>query len=277
MRELFEKHTGKSVDKWSAYVYNYDKLLLPYLNRPVNILEIGISNGGSLDIWAEIFQDGNVVGVDIDEKCRGLVYDNPRISVVIGDVKDPETKRAVTDICDTYDIIIDDGSHITSDVIKTFAGYYPLLGIDSLYIMEDLHTSYWTEFGGGLRIPLTSMAFIKHLADIPNYEHWRLNISRREYLKYYERFHEIEFVESELATIHSVSISNSMVVIERRSSDHNDLGKRIVRGEEETVHENAHMSDGTDISFLPVTTQDDWQYEPLEMALRINQLSKEKE
>ena len=275
MRELFEKHTGKAVDKWSSYIDIYDKLLQPYLNRPVNILEIGISNGGSLDIWTEIFQEGKVVGIDIDEKCGELVYDNPRISVVIGDVNDPATKKAVEDT--TYDIIIDDGSHATSDVIKTFANYYPLLGDNSLYIVEDLHSSYWMEFGGGLRQPLTSMAFIKQLADMPNYEHWRLNLSRKEYLKYYEKVYEIEFVESELATIHSVSSMNSMAVIERCASDRNVLGKRIVRGEGITVWENAHMSDGTEASILQVTTHDDWQYDPVEMAIRINQLSEEKE
>jgi hypothetical protein len=158
-------------------------------------------------------------------------------------------------------------------VIKTFADYFPLLGNNSLYIAEDLHTSYWTNFGGGLRIPMTSMGFFKQLCDIVNYEHWRLGIPRRYYLRYYESLIQQEFDEAELATIHSVLFHNSMVVIERCNSERNELGPRVIRGAEETVVENMSIIDGTDISLLDVTVNDDWQYEPIEMAKRINQLN----
>lgn len=274
IRELFENHSGHVVDKWSSYIDYYESLFEKYGNSPVHILEIGIANGGSLELWGEIFkhQDTIIVGVDIDEKCGELTFDDERIHVVIGDVNLPETKASVEELCNCYDIIVEDGSHLCSDVIKTFANYFPLLGANSIYIAEDLHTSYWLGFGGKLRHPLTSMSFFKRLADIPNYEHWRNGMKRADYLKYFSAFYKIDFPENELATIHSVSFRNSMAIVERKSILHNNLGVRIVRGDVQSVSENAKLSDLTNISILPESIEDDWYYDPFELIIRMNQL-----
>ena len=40
------------------------------MDQPINLLEIGVRNGGSLELWAEYFNKAvNIVGCDIDEAC----------------------------------------------------------------------------------------------------------------------------------------------------------------------------------------------------------------
>lgn len=46
-----------------------------------------------------------------------------------------------------YDIIIDDGSHMVRHVIASFEALFPYLRRGGLYIIEDLHTSYWKRYG----------------------------------------------------------------------------------------------------------------------------------
>ncbi len=49
------EHNGKVSDKWELYVNEYDRIFSPYRDRPLNLLEIGIQNGGSLEIWPTYF------------------------------------------------------------------------------------------------------------------------------------------------------------------------------------------------------------------------------
>lgn len=55
LQQLYQEHHGKVSDKWSLYLAEYDRLLSPYRERAVNLLEIGIQNGGSLEIWTRFF------------------------------------------------------------------------------------------------------------------------------------------------------------------------------------------------------------------------------
>ena len=113
-------------------------------------LEIGIQNGGSLEIYSEYFTNPEIiVGCDIDPRCRLLQY-APGIKVVIGDCAADETRSKITAISSSFDLIIDDGSHISDDVIVAFLKYFPFVKPGGVYVIEDLHTSYWQRWQGGL-------------------------------------------------------------------------------------------------------------------------------
>lgn len=271
--ELARGHKGKVLDKWLSYLETYDSIFAPYQDRQVNILEIGIANGGSLDLWADYFPNAvHIVGCDINPECKSLTYDDKRISVVIGDANSSEALEQISSIANKFDIIIDDGSHINSEVIQSFSLYFPMLNYDGLYIAEDLHTSYWDGWGGGLHTPLSSMSFFKRLADMPNFEHWRISRTRKDYLRYYEQGFVIQFSEENLATIHSVSFSNSMAIIKAKRQERNKLGHRVVRGEDEHILSQCLMFDGTGVNLVPAEAVDDWKYDPFAMIQRINQL-----
>ena len=71
IKEIHIQKTGKVSDKWSSYLDYYDTVFFSRKNESINLLEIGVQNGGSLETWAEYFKNAkNIIGCDIDEKCK---------------------------------------------------------------------------------------------------------------------------------------------------------------------------------------------------------------
>ena len=178
LKDLYRDHSGKVSDKWSLYLDLYDEKLNNYRLLPIKLFEIGILNGGSLEIFAEYFTKAKLIlGCDIDTKCEQLKYKNSNIKLIIGDANKQEIKDKITKYS-KFDIIIDDGSHNSIDVVSSFSNYFNHLEEGGLYIIEDLHCSYWQEHGGGLFYPISSINFFKKLIDILNYEHWGVEKKR---------------------------------------------------------------------------------------------------
>jgi glycosyltransferase involved in cell wall biosynthesis len=235
--ELYQEHHGKSSDKWSIYLSSYHDILSSLKPNQVSFLEIGVQNGGSLDIWNKYFPDAKcIIGCDIDENCANLVYEEEKIKVVIGNSSTVEIKEKIKAIASSLTVAIDDGSHDSSDIIKSFLLYFPLIEDGGYYIIEDLHCSYWQSFEGGLYDPYSSMAFLKKLADIPNHEHWGIQKSERDYLKpFYQHYRCEDFDSVDYTQIHSVQFINSLCIIKKKTSKENILGPRFITGEEEAI------------------------------------------
>jgi SAM-dependent methyltransferase len=169
---LLEK-SDKLTDKWEQYLSIYEVELAPYVceGTPINLLEIGVQNGGSLELWSDYLPPGSqIVGIDIDSRVGELKFGNPNISVFAHDVTDAQGLRAILGNS-TFDVIIDDGSHISSDVIKTFEFCFDYLAPGGKFIIEDLHASYYPSHGGGFRKPGSSIEWLKSVVDALNADH----------------------------------------------------------------------------------------------------------
>lgn len=275
IKEIFNDHKGKFSDKWTIYLDEWDRLFEIYHDDQINLLEIGIQNGGSLEVWAKYFSKAKrIIGCDIDEKCRELKFNDSRISVVVGDANTDECTIEILERSPTFDIIIDDGSHRSSDIICSFDRYFPHLMDGGLYIVEDLHTSYWKDYEGGLYDPNSSMSFFKRLADVINHEHWRNNESRKSYLAEYINNLGIKIEETDLERIHSIEIVNSMCVIKKDLPSKNELGKRIVVGYEGCVEGGWKQYNNTTIQEIPVVIDDYEDLDISEQSKEMNYLSK---
>ena len=236
LHQLYEEHTGKVSDKWSLYLSEYDRLLDGYRDKPVRMLEIGIQNGGSLDIWLKYFSNAAaLIGCDINPECGRLQYDDPRIFVTIGDANAVEVQKRVLQLAPQFDIVIDDGSHVSGDIIKSFTRYFPHLAEGGLYIAEDLHCSYWREFQGGLFDPYSAISFFKSLVDVINHEHWGAPKARADILQGVFAKYDCEINEELLAQVHSVEFINSMCVVRKAACSRNRLQQRVVVGHIEPV------------------------------------------
>lgn len=236
LREFYDSHRGKATDKWEIYLQTYERLFQPYRAQPVRLLEIGIQNGGSLEIWSEYFAKAQkIVGCDIDPACAGLAYSDPRVSVVIGDANADATRAAVLDRSSQYDIVIDDGSHRSGDIVRSFLNYFPHLEYGGVYVAEDLHCSYWQEYDGGLFDPSSSMSFFKHLADILNHQSWLVPRTRAGLLTGIAARHGCALDEAMLSEVHSVEFVNSVCILRKQPAAQNRLGSRIISGSEELV------------------------------------------
>lgn len=234
--EAHRSNAGKVSDKWSLYLSVYSDIFGQYESKDINYFEIGVQNGGSLDIAASYFKNAkNIVGCDINPSCSKLKFSDSRIKLLIGDANSEEIYSTVTETTRHYDIIIDDGSHTSSDIIKSFVKYFPLIQSGGVFIAEDLHCSYWNEFQGGLHDPDSSISFFKLLSDVVNHEHWGINRSRREHLTPILSRLGIDCHEDTLAEIHSVTFFNSLCIIRKQQAAKNSLGERVISGTQAQV------------------------------------------
>ena len=231
LERILLRHQGKVTDKWKAYLREYDHLLDSWRKRPVRILEIGIQNGGSLEVWAEYFPNAErLVGCDINPACSQLRYDDPRIQVVVGDANTDQIEAQIRSASPSFDIILDDGSHTSGDIIRSFGRYFSMLVPGGLYVAEDLHCSYWQSFEGGLFDPYSSISFFKLLADIINREHWGVGLGPVDLTQGIAARHTASITTALLESVGSVAFYNSLCAVSRRLVDDDGLGNRVVAG-----------------------------------------------
>ena len=160
----FLTNDGRIIHKWKHYFPAYEAHFSRFRNRPVLVLEIGVFRGGSLQMWKNFLgPHAQIVGIDIDPQCA--TYEEDQVHVRIGDQADPRFLASVIDEFGKPDIVIDDGSHMMSDVSASFDFLYPRMADDGVYFVEDMHTSYWPTYGGGLRKADTFIEQAKNLID----------------------------------------------------------------------------------------------------------------
>lgn len=143
-KEIFDSQRNFNSDKWEHYFDIYDHLLGKFYESKVNYLEIGVQNGGSLEIAKKLFaSDSLIIGMDIDPNCKHL-EGKVANQIIIGSQVDDASLLKVSEFA-PFDIIIDDGSHIQSHMIVTFFKLFPLLSQNGIYIIEDTHTNHSPE------------------------------------------------------------------------------------------------------------------------------------
>lgn len=162
------------INKWHHYFEIYERHFSKYRGKSPVIVEIGVQNGGSLDMWNDYFKgDCTLYGIDIDIKCKDLETKFDNVKIFIGDQNDQTFLNTVKTLVPNIDILIDDGSHTSSHIIKTFKTLYPNITLGGTYLIEDLHASYWAECEGGLCRKGSSIEYLKTLIDELNAKHIR--------------------------------------------------------------------------------------------------------
>jgi len=231
--EIHGAHQGKSTDKWESYLPVYERVFSPFRRANINVLEIGVQNGGSLEVLAEYFhQAAHIVGCDINPLCGELKYADPRISVVLGDVNSPDVISALAAKSNPIHILIDDGSHLSFDVINSFVNYFPMLAPGGLYLIEDTHCLYWENAGGGILRSSSAQRLFKQLTDVLNYEHWQKDLSLDGWLSAFFQKSGIPRFISE-GWVEGIEFLNSMIIIHKSPrGTHAKLGSRLVVGSE---------------------------------------------
>ena len=164
LRQYFDANPGRLIDKWEHYFDIYHRHLQRFRGKPVTVVEFGVYHGGSLQMWRNYFgPQARIVGVDINPRVREL--GDPGIEIIIGDQGDRAFLRDLAKRVGPIDVLIDDGSHVMTHQIATLEELYPKVSPEGVILVEDTHTSYWRERGGGLRQPFTFIEYCKRLID----------------------------------------------------------------------------------------------------------------
>lgn len=136
--------------KLAHYLSIYSDIFSPFLCKPVKVLEIGVQHGGSLRLWQNFFGNDLLewTGIDINPQCASLnqAIADKRHRVFIGSQEDPVFLSRVAQERGPFDIIIDDGSHLSKHIIASFECLASQVANDGLYIIEDVHATYWEGF-----------------------------------------------------------------------------------------------------------------------------------
>lgn len=198
LEAFFWANEGPVVHKWHHYFPIYERYMSRFRDRPVRMLEIGVSEGGSLDMWRSYLgAEAVIFGIDIDPSCAA--YDGRSGQVRIGSQDDPTFLADVVGEMGGVDLVLDDGSHDNRHIRASLDVLFPLLSEGGVYMIEDLHTAYWVKFSGGYRRPASFMSVVKTMID--DMHHW-----------YHDRGQRIQATKDCLMGIH---VYDSVVVLEK--------------------------------------------------------------
>lgn len=200
LRDLFYQHEGRVIHKWDHYFEIYEKYFAKYKGQQLNILEIGIAHGGSLELWKKYFGDQiNLYAIDVNPDCKQ--FEDEHTKIFIGSQSDKAFLSKVIEQLPELDIVIDDGGHTMIQQKTSFEMLYLKVKEGGLYLVEDTHTSYWYEFHGGLKKPGTFIEYSKNLID----SLYRDHIAKQEQLTLNEMTNHIN----------GISFYDSIVVFEK--------------------------------------------------------------
>jgi hypothetical protein len=216
LRDLFYRHEGGMIHKWDHYLDVYERHFHKYRGRQLNLLEIGVSHGGSIQLWKKYFgPQVNIYAIDVNPECKKFEEEN--VKIFIGSQSDKTFLQDVLKQIPRMDVIIDDGGHTMIQQIVSFETLYMHVVDGGLYLVEDTHTSYWFEFRGGLKKRNTFVEYSKNLID----SLYEAHLHKKDKL----------VVNEITRNINSISFYDSMVVFEKRKRDtpfHTHKGKETI-------------------------------------------------
>lgn len=163
-------------DKGSFY-HDYTRVYSNYFkelrDKPIRFLEIGIYKGDSVKFWESYFSQAELHFIDITSQY--IEYHSPRSFYHFLDQENIYALQYFArSVGGQFDVIIDDGGHTMMQQINSLIALFPYVKSGGMYIIEDLHTSYWTQFGGSGTMsnpradPGTAIHFLKSLIDSVN-------------------------------------------------------------------------------------------------------------
>jgi hypothetical protein len=214
-------------DKWgcmNSFGPHYEQHLSSMRSDPVRVLEIGIGGfefealgGGSLYLWQRFFPRGLIYGLDIFKKT-GVT--GPRIRTIQGDQSDRAFLTEMAEAIGPFDVIVDDGSHVNEHVRASFETLFPYVRPGGYYVIEDLQTAYWPEFGGELPpgSPRTTAGLLKDIID---------QIHFREYAEVSDEEARRAIHPSELSVYHDLAFLRKGVTAEPPSPDWIRMGAKV--------------------------------------------------
>ena len=200
LETYFRNNDKRLIHKWLHYFEVYERHFNKYRGKEMVMLEIGVSHGGSLQMWKDYFGiKAKIYGIDIKPRCKTLEEEN--IEIFIGSQSNRNFLKETIQKIPPVDILLDDGGHTMEQQIITYEELFDKIKKDGVYLCEDVCTSYWPVYGGGLKKEDTFIEYTKNLIDSLNAYHSRE-----------EGFKVNDFTKS----VNSIHYYDSMVVIEKR-------------------------------------------------------------
>lgn len=124
---------------WHGFPSFYESALPRKVKR---LLEIGVHEGQSLEMWKAYYPDAEIIGGEFDENN---FYNQNGIVTHCVNQDERESLRALIDKVGFCDVIVDDGGHTMKQQQNTIKELLPYC---KFLVVEDLHTSLYTGYKG---------------------------------------------------------------------------------------------------------------------------------
>jgi hypothetical protein len=179
--------------KYDTYFPVYEELLSKYRGKDLVLVEVGVFNGGSLFMWREYFgPQARIIGIDLNPSAK--IWEQHGFEIHIGDQASEEFWGAFFEKVGPVDVFIDDGGHTNLQQITTVHCGVGNIRDGGVLIVEDVHTSYFREFGNPWG--RSFVGFASKIVDAVNSRAGALKTSRE---RYASRVHRVSFFESVVA------------------------------------------------------------------------------
>ncbi|MGA3002603.1 MAG: class I SAM-dependent methyltransferase [Acetobacteraceae bacterium] len=141
---------GDFTRKPLSYLLEYQRILADLRDRDARILELGVSSGASLLVWKDYLPHGIIVGLDIDAMPQKIAGQD-RIHFIRASQDDTAALDQAAAIAGgSFDLIIDDASHLGYLTKRSFLYLFPkLLKPGGTYAIEDFCTGFLPEYPDG--------------------------------------------------------------------------------------------------------------------------------
>ncbi len=118
------------------YLETYERMFHHIKDEKINILEVGVSAGGSIRLWSDYFPNAHIWGYDVyPSAAPGIIDDCKNVTFVQKDVN----KISPDEFKDhPLTIAIDDASHILADQLTFVRLIYPQMIKGGMLIVEDI-------------------------------------------------------------------------------------------------------------------------------------------
>lgn len=157
--DIFHNHTGLPTEKYPHHLEAYENFFAPFRGKEIGFLEIGIGNGGSLEMWRKYFgKNARIYGLDIQDI-------KPKFPLFVGNQGDRVFMEETVLKTIPLHIVVDDGSHQCYHQVVSFEVLFPRLEDGGVYIVEDIHTSYRAAYLPDMGRGESFVSYLKRMVD----------------------------------------------------------------------------------------------------------------
>ena len=149
------------------YFEVYDQIFEKYKEKKIVFVEVGVLNGGSLEIWKKYFHpESRIIGIDLNPDTKK--FEKNGFEIYIGDQSNPQFWGNFFKEVGNIDILLDDGGHTNLQQIITLNECIKNINDEGILMTEDTHTSYMQEFANPGKYSFIN--YTKKIIDDINYK-----------------------------------------------------------------------------------------------------------
>ena len=113
--KLFNESVHHSI-KLKKYFQIYDELFTPYKNKKITFVEVGVLDGGSLQIWKKFFgPESRIIGIDLNPECKKFECDD--YEIFIGSQSENKFWDNFYEKVGTIDLLLDETQSVIEEKV----------------------------------------------------------------------------------------------------------------------------------------------------------------